>query len=61
MVGVGVDCTFSFLRGRHAQLMGIPMAFFFVGVDDDREESVKEIRKFKKSRKQKKATVMCDG
>lgn len=41
--------------------MGIPMAFFFVGVDDDREESVKEIRKFKKSRKQKKATVMCDG
>lgn len=57
---MGVDCTLSFLRGKHAWLMVIPLAVF-VGVVDDKEESVEEIRKFKKSRKRKKTTVMCDG
>lgn len=33
----------------------------FAGGDDDKEDSVEEMRKFKKSRKQKKVMVMCDG
>lgn len=49
----------AFSEGKHAQLTVISLAVF-VG-DDDKEESVEEIRKFKKSRKRKKFMVMCDG
>ncbi|XP_068557378.1 probable ATP-dependent RNA helicase DHX37 [Anas acuta] len=55
-----------FLTGQaevHSLCRRLRKAFPFqknnnAGVDDDREESVKEIRKFKKSRKQKKATAL---
>lgn len=44
---------------KPAQLTALPLAAF-VG-EDDKEDSVEEMRKFKKSRKRRKVLVMCDG